>query len=322
MPLIKTKLIRISTKRALNAYTGLNKRQYEQLKTVFTAVLKDLIAAEQKAKAHLQMRQSGGGRKAVFETIDDKLLCILHYQKAYPTFDNLSIEYKTSRTTVHKAVHYYAEVLYLALNRLKVVPKRAFKNAQELLEALQALGSEIQQLIIDATERPYRRLKNKDERDALYSGKKKRYTMKNTVITTVTRWIFFLGMTTQGSMHDYELLKEEFQASENQRSWFETIELFVDLGYLGIDKDFIVAKLNIPHKKPRKSKENPKPQLTEEQLQYNKKMSQTRVAVEHAIGSMKFFNVLNHPFRNRIPDFEDLVIVNCAALHNLYLKLK
>jgi hypothetical protein len=213
-------------------------------------------------------------------------------------------------------------VLYLALNRLHVVPKRAFKNAQELLEALQALGSEIQQLIIDATERPFRRLKNKDERDALYSGKKKRYTMKNTVITTVTRWIFFLGMTTQGTMHDYELLKEEFQGHEPQRNGFETIELFVDLGYLGIENDFIVAKLNIPHKKPKKSKENPDPKLTEEQLQYNKQMSKTRVAVEHAIGSMKFFNLLNHPFRNRISNFEDRAIVNCAALHNLYLKLK
>lgn len=146
--------------------------------------------------------------------------------------------------------------------------------------------------------------------------------MKNTVITTLTRWIFFLGITTQGTTHDYELLKEEFHWHENQRNWFETIELFVDLGYLGIEKDFIVAKLNIPHKKPKKSNENPKPTLTDEQLQENKQIAQTRVAVEHAIGSMKFFNILNHPFRNRILDFEDLVIVNCAALHNLYLKLK
>ena len=28
-------------------------------------------------------------------------------------------------------------------------------------------------------------------------------------MATLKRWIFFLGLTTQGSMHDYELLKEE-----------------------------------------------------------------------------------------------------------------
>lgn len=109
---------------------------------------------------------------------------------------------------------------------------------------------------------------------------------------------------------------------EGQGHWFETLEIFVDLGYQGIDKDFVIQKLNIPFKRPRKSKSNPAPQLSPEQKEHNKAVGQTRVLVEHAIGSMKFFNILNHNYRNRKERFEDISVEICAGLHNLYVKLR
>lgn len=145
--------------------------------------------------------------------------------------------------------------------------------------------------------------------------------MKNTVMTTMKRWIVFLGLTTQGSMHDYQLLKEELHWYDGQKSWFELLEIFVDLGYKGIGKDFLIGKLNIPNRKPRKTKKNPNPKLTEEQKEHNKAVGQTRILVEHAIGSMKFFNILKQDYRNRRCDFDDLSIEICAGLHNLYIKL-
>jgi len=131
-----------------------------------------------------------------------------------------------------------------------------------------------------------------------------------------------LGLTTQGSMHDYQLLKEELHWYEGQKNWFELLEIYVDLGYKGIDKEFLIKKLNIPFRKPRKTKKDPDPQLTEEQKLHNKAVSQTRILVEHAIGSMKFFNVLKQDYRNRRCGFDDLSIEICAGLHNLYIKLK
>lgn len=140
------------------------------------------------------------------------------------------------------------------------------------------------------------------------------------MITTLKRWIVFLGLTTQGAFHDYELLKEELHCYQGHTNWFEALEIFVDLGYLGIDKDFNIQKLHIPFKKPRKSTHNPNPKLTEQQKQHNKNVSQTRILVEHAIGSMKFFNILTQNYRNRKTGFEDLSIEICAGLHNLYVK--
>jgi len=123
-------------------------------------------------------------------------------------------------------------------------------------------------------------------------------------------------------MHDYELLKEELHWYEGQNHWFELLEIFVDLGYKGIDKDFLIKQLHIPFRKPRKTKNNPEPHLTDEQKQHNKKVGHTRILVEHAIGSMKFFKILKEDYRNRRRDFDDLSIEICAGLHNLYIKSK
>ena len=146
--------------------------------------------------------------------------------------------------------------------------------------------------------------------------------MKNTVITTIKRWIVFLGLTTQGPVHDYELLKEGLHWYDGQRDWSRLPEIFVDPGYVGIGKGFGAKKLNIPFKKPKKSKNNPEPKLTEEQKEHNKEVGRIRVLVEHAIGSMKFFKVLTQPYRNHKDGFEDLSVGICAGLHNLAIKIK
>ena len=49
-----------------------------------------------------------------------------------------------------------------------------------------------------------------------------------------------------------------------QVDWFETLEIFVDLGYTGMGKDFLIKKLHIPFRKPRKSKNKPDAQLSTE----------------------------------------------------------
>ena len=47
--------------------------------------------------------------------------------------------------------------------------------------------------------------------------------MKNTIISTLKRWIVFLGLTTQDSLHDYELLKEDLGWYQGKNDWFEQL---------------------------------------------------------------------------------------------------
>src|SRR5438876_544674 len=78
-------------------------------------------------------------------------------------------------------------------------------------------------------------------------------------------------------------------------------------------------QIDIPTKKPRKSKKNPNPQLSDDQKAANKVLSQVRIFIEHAIGGMKRYNILVHVFRNRKANFEDDAIGVCAGLWNFAL---
>ena len=130
------------------------------------------------------------------------------------------------------------------------------------------------------------------------------------------KFIMFLGRTLSGHNHDYRMLKQEFPPDID---WFSDLHIFVDLGYMGIQSDYRGDQIDIPTKKPRKSKKNPNPQLSDAQKAANTALSQIRIFVEHAIGGMKRYNILVQSFRNHAQHFEDEVIGICAGLWNLAL---
>jgi hypothetical protein len=140
--------------------------------------------------------------------------------------------------------------------------------------------------------------------------------VKNTVISTVDKVILFVGRTFTGHNHDYTMLKAELPP---ELDWFSDLQVWVDLGYLGIETDYAGDQISIPTRKPRKSKANPEPQLTPEQTAANRAGSQVRIFVENAIGGIKRYNVLVHRFRNHKENFDDDVIGICAGLWNFFL---
>jgi hypothetical protein len=167
-------------------------------------------------------------------------------------------------------------------------------------------------LLIDATERPHYRPKNKEQQRALYSGKRRCNTVKNMIISDSKRFIHFLGPTTQGNVHDLDLLRIDFHP---RFDWFSTFDCIMDLGYIGFARDYATKSLKMPTKMTKKQ-----PKLNEEQKQNNKAINQQRIWVEHAIGGMKRFDCLVNKFRNRkVPLFDDLLIRVCAGIWNLHL---
>jgi hypothetical protein len=67
--------------------------------------------------------------------------------------------------------------------------------------------------------------------------------------------------------------------------------LDVDTGYLGIDK--LHGNVRMPNKS---SKYHP---LTREEKKFNKKVSRSRVLVEHVIRRIKVFRIMSEKYRNR-----------------------
>ena len=133
------------------------------------------------------------------------------------------------------------------------------------------------------------------------------------MVSDLNRKILFLCCVVAGSVHDYALMEKVFKPG---LSWFKKVRLWLDLGFLGADKDYEKAKIHLPHKKPRKSKKNPNPSLTEEQKQENRRQAATRVVVEHAIGGMKTFHCLLHRIRNHLDTFVDYFFSLSAGLWN------
>lgn len=307
-------VIKIRDDRHLRSLTGLSQHQFNQLLPTFTSVYQETQheAYDTGLAAGTRQRQPGGGAKGKLPTIADKLLFVLYYYKTYPTFDVLGTQFGMARSKAHKNLHKLSPLLQTTLGRLGMMPQREFKTPEELKAAL----SGIDQVIIDATERAYRRSQDNATQREYFSGKKKGHRVKNTIMSTLDKFIVFLGRTFTGRNHDYSMLKAELPP---ELDWFTEIGVWVDLGYLGIQSDYGAEQIEIPVKKPRKSQKNPNPQLTDEQKATNTALSRVRIFVEHAIAGIKRYNILVHPFRNHTDNFEDDVIGICAGLWNFSL---
>lgn len=309
------KVLGIFDNRQFIALTGLPLWAFLKLLPFFEESYQEIRQADYTANQAKRQRRPGAGQKGKLAHPAKKLFFILYYMKNYPTFDVLGDRFEMKRSKACANVHKLLPILLLALDKAGVLPKRRFANVEEL----QAAFAGITELWIDATERPHRRLHDAEKQRQMYSGKKKRHTVKNTVISTTGKLILFLGYTVLGSQHDYSLFKTEFPPDQD---WFKLFQLWVDLGYLGIETDYAGVQVSIPHKKPRKSKAHPNPSLTDEQKAANRQMSQVRVLVEHAIGGMKRFNILTHLFRNRKTNLVDDVALLAAGLFNFTLVFK
>lgn len=307
-------VIKIRDDRHMRSLTGLSEEQFDQLLSTFTLVYEEIHQKvyEKGRETGTRQRKPGGGAKGKLPTMSDKLLFVLYYYKTYPTFDVLGTQFEMARSKAHKNLHKLSPILQATLVRLGMMPHREFKTPEELKAALDG----IDQIIIDATERAFRRSQDNATQREYYSGKKKGHRVKNTVMSTLDKFIVFLGRTFMGRNHDYTMLKEELPPDLD---WFTDIDVWVDLGYLGIKTDYVGEGIEIPVKKPRKSKKNPDPKLTDEQKATNKALSQVRIFVENAIGGIKRYNILVHRFRNLKANFEDDVIAICAGLWNFAL---
>ena len=106
------------------------------------------------------------------------------------------------------------------------------------------------------------------------------------------------------------MLREEFPPAEE---WFTQLRVRVDLGFLGMEKDYPCKELFIPHKKPQKK------ELTPAQKEENKILASKRIVVEHALAGLKRYRILSD--RLRIHNFAtyDVILGVCAGLWNLYL---
>lgn len=194
------------------------------------------------------------------------------------------------------------------------MPKRSFSSVEEFEEHV----SEAEELIFDGTENLTNRPVDKELQRKKYSGKKSTHTHIAMVLSDKKQKIYYVSNLYDGSNVDMGIFKKEFLPG---LAWFKKHKVLVDLGFVGLGKLYEFKELIIGEKKKRKSKKNPKPELTEKQKVKNKKVSKERIYVEHAIGRIKKYRILKN--RNRLKSiiFNNLILGVCAGLANYALEL-
>ena len=301
----------IRNKRQFISFTGLPEAVFEKLLIEFTRALDSYKWGQYQKNRERRRRRPGAGRRGVLSTPELKLFFILFYLKNYPTFDVLGGIFNISASKAKQNVEKLLPILRQAEQNLKVIPHRKFRPS---LEKNEKNTDKIQEIIIDATERPRQRPKHSRKQKNYYSGKKHTHTLKNTIISDGNQGILVVGPTSPGRHHDYSLLKKEI---DPEQPGLSSVDVSVDLGYQGIKNDYKnFHKIDIPHKKPKKSKTS-NPTLTSQQRRENRAISRKRISVEHLIGDLKYFHILVNKFRSRAMRVADQAILVIAGLVNL-----
>jgi hypothetical protein len=287
--------------RMLRALTGLRPEGFGALLKAFATTTD---AAQQAAEAQrrlVRQRARGGGRKPKLETLADKLLFILFYFRVYPTQVALGFFFGLSQAQANEWIGRLTPHVEAALDAKQHLPARQAADVRQVLSACPGL-----EFIVDGSERPIRRPQDAARQKKFYSGKKKRHTVKNIVIIDKrTKQIKVLSPTSAGKKHDKALVDEQAYVFP------KGAKLWQDTGFQGYTPAH--TTISQPTKKPKGR------ELTAQQKADNHYISQQRIGVEHALGSVKVFRIVSDVFRNFRDGFADTVMLITCGLHNLRL---
>lgn len=290
-----------SRHRILQSLTGLTPEAFAQLLPAFQQAYEQALDEADTHRNPPRRRRRGGGRKPVLRTAEDKLLFILLYFRLYPTQEVLGFLFGLGQPQANYWVHRLTPVLNAALGYEMQLPARDPAGLEEILAACPVL-----EFIVDGTERPIQRPKDRQRQQEFYSGRKKRHTVKNIVVTARgSRRILGLGRTQPGRMHD------KAAADAEGYCFPPGSHLWEDSGFQGYEPKGVVV--HRPKKRP------PGGELTPEEKEQNRVVSRERVGIEHSIGGAKILRIVREPFRNHRFSFEDVVMETACGLHNLRL---
>jgi hypothetical protein len=99
----------------------------------------------------------------------------------------------------------------------------------------------------------------------------------------------------KGKRHDYDIYKKNHPVAPKE------VVTIVDLGYLGIEKNFPEQLSALPCKKKRNQLA-----LSQEEIEFNTIHSKKRIIVGHAICRMKKYRIMSDTFRNKLRKYNKI----------------
>jgi hypothetical protein len=219
-------------------------------------------------------RAVGAGRRRHLKPYQEVLLTLvyLRHNVAHAVVGELfGVSTDTSENTFHEVVFVLRDVCPAQRWNAE---KRWKKNEPSWTP------DEVERVLIDSFESPVRRPSLPARQKRVYSGKKKRHTLKSQVVTDAKGEILDLdpghrGPTADKRVYEQGTVEEDYPNAQKQG----------DLAYQGI------AGVSVPHKQPKGG------HLTEEQRAENRRLAAVRVHVEHGIRRIKGWRIVRDDYR-------------------------
>lgn len=251
----------------------------------------------QQAQRPDRKRQIGGGRKKDAQLLC-RLLVTLLYLRQHWTMQAIAETIECAESTVWNYIHEILPHIHAQLPASLLEQWQQDCPSLERAELAQWLA-ELPEgaLLVDTWEQPIPRPTDEQVQEEYYSGKQREHTRKNQAITLPKGVDLVDGVIGEKGLRSDSKLFEQTQQ-----------ELPEDLSFIG-DKAYVGRRnTTTPHKKL------PKRELTQEQKEFNRQVSQKRVFVEHVIRVIKIFRVAKEEFRMRSRMYERVIACVCGLV--------
>lgn len=231
--------------KSFRALTGLTHIQYSHLLPYFEAAHDDYLSEyELNGKRRSNRRSFCIYKNSPLLDVPERFFFILVYLKNNPLQEYHAACFGVGQQHCNTFVHSLSHILRLGLQTMGLVPAQTDKELSARLSELSKDGIVEPVLLHDGTEREIPRPVDSDEQKEQYSGKKKRHTVKNAVVITVSCLILFVSQTVCGKTHDKKM-------ADTMYSFSVPCILYQDTGYQGYAPQKVTVIQPVKKKKER-----------------------------------------------------------------------
>lgn len=237
------------------SFTGLTIPEFDQISREIE--LKYEEYERRRLSKRKRKRDVGAGRPFKLKA-RERLLMLLVYYRLYITYTLSGFLFDLDQSNVCRDL----TILESLVKECIPLPKKIYKRTKRLRTI-----NEVEQYFpgfkafIDSTEQEIPRPKNNRKRKSYYSGRKRKHTIKTQLMVNTGGLILHKTGHRNGRKHDYDIYKRNHPVTPSQ------VDNIVDLGYLGIEKDYPTIKSVLPIRKKKNTL------LSNDDVRYNKNHS-------------------------------------------------
>lgn len=234
-------------------------------------------------------REIGAGRHFKLD-VKDRFLMILVYYRLYITYTLAGFLFDLDQSNICRDI----QKIESLIRKCIPIPQKIYNITKRL-----QTPEEVEQYFpgflsfVDSTEQQIPRPIDKKRKKEYYSGKRKKHTVKTQIMVNNRGIIIHKVDYKKGKRHDYNIYKKNHPVTPPQ------VVNVLDLGYLGVEKDFPEQLSALPYKKQRNQQE-----LSAEEKEYNKIHSKKRIVIEHTICRLKKYRIMSEVFRNKLRKYD------------------